>query len=416
MIGAIAAPRVLGYQLGRNSRWCVQPGDHVLKGSPIAQGERWQHAAASGVVTSVSTLALIEVREDQQEVTMPPLDAETTSARALIERVQTAGIEGLGGAGYPTHLKLLAAIRHKVHTVVINAIECESGINCDKELARFHADNLLPALTALLRLPGIHQLTIACSPQSRPAITGKFEIRELPRIQPTDGEERRLLRTLFDVDIPRHALPVQAGYVVINLGTLFAISEALAGMALIRRLVTLTDGVRWVPIGVPIASLVSTPLFRSGGPLSGVVSSLAQNTAHAFVNKTTNAIFEVTPTPAFECIRCGRCDASCPEHLPVAQLLACAGAGQVARLSALKLESCIQCGLCNPVCPSHIDVLAGLRTGLVSLHEERQRKVQMQEALARSSRHVHRLAELERVQADRRAARLDRLRQDSSDD
>lgn len=412
MIAEILPPPVLGYHLGRNSRWCVQPGDRVLKGSPIAQGERWLHAAASGVVSRIATSALIEVQSDQQEQAMAPLDAASLSAAALIERVQIAGIEGLGGAGYPTHLKLLAAVRNNVHTVVINAVECEAGINCDAALARCHALDLLPALTALRQLPGIDQVTIACSAKTRPAIAGNFEIRELPLVRPTDGEERRLLKTLFGTEIPHHTHPVTAGFLVLNIGTLLAISEALLGKPLTRRLVSLTSGVHWIPIGLPIASLVSTQLYRSGGPLSGVIRS----TAEAFIDKTCNAIAEFTPVESLDCIRCGRCDASCPEGLPVTQLLAFAGAGQVDRLSALQLDSCIECGLCNPVCPSRIDVLAGLRVGLDSLHAAKQRTAAMQAALTRSSRHAQRLAEFERVQADRRSARISRLRQGQSDD
>ena len=412
MINEISATRVLGYHLGKNSRWCVQPGDAVQKGSPIARGERWQHAAASGVVRSVDTSLLIDVQPNQRQYTMPPLDAGAVSAAVLLERVQSAGIEGLGGAGYPTHLKLLAAMRHNVHTIVINAVECESGITCDAALAQWHAHDLLPALTALQLLPGISQVTIACSALTRPAISGSFDIHELSGVRPTDGEERRLLKSLFNVDIPRFIHPVTAGYLVINIGTLLAISEALSGKASTRRLVTLADGVSWVPIGLPIASLVSTLLYRLGGPLSGVV----RNTSDAFVDKTANAIAAFTEVTSADCIRCGRCDASCPEALPVTQLLAFAGVGNLARLSDLQLRNCIGCGLCNPVCPSQIDVLAGLRTGLVALRAEEERRTSMHAALARSTRHAERLAALERIQADRRAARLGRIRSGQNDD
>ena len=411
MIRDISAAPVLGYHLGKNSRWCVQPGDPVQKGSPIARGERWQHAAASGVVSSVAESLTIDIQQDPREHTMPPLDAATVSAATLVERVQSAGIEGLGGAGYPTHLKLLAALRHHVHTIVINAVECESGITCDAALALWHAQDLSPALTALHRLPGIKHVTIACSPQTRPQITGSFGIHELSGIQPADGEERRLLRTLFNTDIPRHVHPVTAGYLVINIGTLLAISDALSGKPLIRRLVTLADGVAWVPIGLPIASLVSTQLVRLGGPWSGVIRS----TSHAFVDKTSNAISEFTAVESIDCIRCGRCDEVCPEALPVTQLLAFSRAGNLARLSELHLGSCIECGLCNPVCPSQIDVLRGLRNGLIALQAEAERTAAMQAALTRSTRHAQRLAELELIQADRRATRLERIRGGKND-
>ena len=406
MIREISASRVLGYHLGKNSGWCVQPGDAVQKGSPIARGERWQHAAASGLVRSVDTSLLIDVRPDQRKYTMPPLDASAVSPALLLERVQFAGIAGLGGAGYPTHLKLLAAMRNNVHSIVINAVECESGIACDAALAQWHARDLLPALIALHQLPGISQVTIACSAATRPRIGGNFEIHELPGVRPTDGEERRLLKSLFNVDIPSQIHPVTAGYLVINIGTLQAISEALGGNPLTRRLVTLADGVSWAPIGLPIASLVSTPLYRSGGPLSGVIRS----TSDAFVDKTANAISEFTAVASADCIRCGRCDAICPEALPVTQLLAFGGVGNLARLSELQLDNCIECGLCNPGCPSQIDVLAGLRTGLLALRAEEDRKTAMHASLSRSTRHAQRLAELERMQADRRAARLERIR------
>lgn len=412
MIQEINTTRVLGYHMGKGSRWCVNPGDRVQKGSPIARGERWLHSACSGVITRADTVLLVDVQPDQRESTMPPLDAETVDAAMLVERVQSAGIEGLGGGGYPTHLKLLAALRHSVHTIVINAVECESGISCDSALTQWHAHDLLPALTALHRLPGVNQVTIACSGVTRPEITGNFDIHELTRVRPTDGEERHLLKRLFKVDIPRHLYPAAAGYLVINIGTLLAISEALAGKPLTRRLVTLADGVRWVPIGLPVASLLSTPLYRSGGPLSGVIRS----TAEAFVDKTANAISEFNEVESVDCIRCGRCDDGCPEALPVTQLLAFAAVGNLERLSALQLGNCIECGLCNPVCPSRINVLAGLRTGLDALHAEEARNTAMQTALARSTRHTQRLEELERFLADRRAARLARIRGGHLDD
>ena len=418
MIQEISANSVLGYHLGKNSRWCVKPGDRVQKGSPIARGERWLHAASSGVVTRVDTALVVDVdvdvdvQPDRRDCTMPPLDAETVDTAELVERVHSAGIEGLGGGGYPTHLKLLAALRNSVHTIVINAVECESGISCDSALARWHAHDLLTALIALHRLPGVNQVTIACSGMTRPEITGNFDIHELTSVRPTDGEERHLLKRLFNVDIPRHLYPVGAGYLVINIGTLLAIGEALAGKPLTRRWVSLADGVRWIPIGLPVASLVSTPFYRSGGPLSGVIS----RTSEAFIDKTANAISEFDIVASAGCIRCGRCDDVCPEALPVTQLLAFAAVCNLERLSALDLGNCIECGLCNPVCPSQINVLKELRTGLGALNADEARTTAKQTALARSTQHAQRLEELERVQADRRAARLARIRSGHLDD
>lgn len=404
MIPVTAAAPQLHYTLQPESHWIVSAGDEVCRGTPLARGRCYEHAAACGrVITVDGPHLVIQTRDDDAEVPMVPVPR--TDRPAMLQRIQEAGVRGLGGAGFPTHLKLLAAARNRVHTLVVNAVECEPGIRCDAAIIAAATPVIREGIDAVRQLLGLNAVLIGCSPGTRlehhDATTTCID-----PVQPADGAERHLLQHLAGTTIPPRALPVDHGFIVLNVATLHAIARALAGEPLMDRVVTVFGENRRVPIGTPLTYLgkAAAEGFRIGGDLAG-----RNVPATAAVDKQTNAVDLARRHDSLPCIRCGACDAVCPERLPVALL--------VGRVQHPERETgrddtildCIACGLCNPVCPSDIDVAGLLRSARRDVHIARAKTDAAARAHERSTRHQQRAALRETEQALRRAQRLSRL-------
>ncbi|MCP5181398.1 MAG: 4Fe-4S dicluster domain-containing protein [Pseudomonadales bacterium] len=412
MITRQPLPARLLHHRGVNSQWTIRTGDIVPAGAPIQRGERWQHAAATCVVAHCDAdTARLDVIDDTPPGPEAPLDVNATSASDLLRRVHEAGIAGLGGGGYPTHLKLLTAARHGVHTLVINAMECEPGISCDAALSAEGGREIQQGINAVRRILAINTVTLAAASTMQVAMldVDTRHIRENPSA--TDGAERYLLRDIFNVILTPGEYPVHHGFVVCNIGTLHAIGRAISGHVLTERVTTVFGDNRWLPIGLPLSELVRSDTARVGGRLSGHVVRVAG----AMVDKTTNGIDTASTHMALPCIRCGRCDDACPEHLPVTGLLTFSAPPRVGTLERLGLANCVECGLCNPACPSDIDVLATLRDAKTTLIAERQRRSATALANTRATAHTHRLATQAEQREQRRRDRLARLRGATSD-
>ncbi len=335
------------------SRWCVRPGETVRCGALIGTGRVRTHAAFAGTIATVAgdTLELV-VADTAQAPSLEPLDTQSPRAD-LLERIEHAGIVGLGGGGYPTHLKLAEALRASVEKLVINAVECEPGVRCDAALCEQFEQEVVQGIEALKHLldAEVHIVQGAATCPSRQT----WQTHTLKADTPA-GAERHLCRSIFGITLAPAERPVHHGIVVVNVGTAHAIARALQGWPLINRMVTVHGSNRWLAVGTPIPALLDGESFLVGGRLSG-----ARVGSDAAIDKTTNA---VEPAPArlaaTPCINCGACDAVCPESLPVAQL-ARLPRRSVDTAQRLCADRCIECGLCTPACPSHIDVLDILR-------------------------------------------------------
>ncbi|NCA70918.1 MAG: electron transport complex subunit RsxC, partial [Sphingobacteriia bacterium] len=344
------------------------------------------------------------------------------------ERIRWAGVVGLGGASFPTSVKLDPGPSHRITTLIINGAECEPYITCDDRLMRERAPSILAGariMRALLNEPdiliGIEDNKPEAIAAMRRALAdtdmGAFtEIRVIPTRYPSGGE-KQLIRILTGREVPSHSIPAQIGIVCQNVGSAAAVADAvLAGRPLISRVVTVTGRGITTPrnlevrIGTPIAALIETcggyrePVRRlvCGGPMMGFEILHPE----APITKPANCILALTaaespdPGPALACIRCGRCAEACPANLLPQQLYWHARAKDLDRVQDYNLFDCIECGCCAQVCPSHIPLVQYYRFAKNEIWTREQEKRKSELARAR---HEAKQARLERQERERKA-------------
>ena len=186
-----------------------------------------------------------------------PIDWSKSTPTSILARVKEAGIVGMGGAGYPTAAKLASGLHYGAHAVIANGVECEPGVHADRSLMRTHLNQVVEGLRIVGRCLGCDQLTLAVTDREthRAFQASDFsDVKcEIVSDHPANGEERTLIRTLFDQVIPTSEYPSQHGIVVLNVATLFAICEAVCdGYRPTDRVVTVFDEDRWVKVATPI--------------------------------------------------------------------------------------------------------------------------------------------------------------------
>jgi Na+-translocating ferredoxin:NAD+ oxidoreductase subunit C len=433
----------LSQHVGQPAEPIVQVGEHVLKGQPIARPAGYigakVHASSSGTVTEIgdhpvphpSGLAAPCIVIETDGLDEPwggyePLPAyDELNANDLRARVRAAGVVGLGGAAFPTAVKLGAGSGLKL--LILNAAECEPYICCDELLLRERPGEVLTGAQVLMRTLGIERCCVAIeedkplakrSLEAAIAAAGetRVEVVSVPALYP-EGGERQLIKVLTGEEVPARGVPPDIGYLCQNVGTAVAVARAvLHGEPLVSRIVTVTgDGVARprnleVRLGTPIAALVeacggytdrATHLLM-GGAMMGF--PLADDSLP--VIKGTNCIVvasheEIRPrAPAMPCIRCGECAEVCPAQLLPQQLYWHARAGELDRLDEYHLFDCIECGCCDVVCPSQLPLTQYFRyakTELWARNRDRSRS-----DLARERFEARR----ERIEAEQEARRL----------
>jgi len=375
----------------------VQVGDYVLKGQMLAEPEGSVsaaiHAPTSGTVTAISDEVIphpsglpdmcITLTPDGKEswTELQPVDWRHTDKKALVERLRSSGIVGLGGATFPTHIKLRTNSKSNVHTLVINAAECEPYITCDDMLMRERADEIVKGIEIVQYLLGAEKcmigiednkpvaasvMTKACT--ISPAIT----VKVVPTLYPS-GDARRLIHLLLGIEIPNDKRSTDVGIQVFNVATVLAIYRFLEfGEPSISRVVTMTGNVA-VPqnfevlFGTPLKSLVAaaggtrpdTTHFIMGGPMMGF--DLPNDLVP--ITKAANCIIAATPDlfaappPAMPCIRCARCADACPVNLQPQELYWFSKSDNFEKARDYNLFDCIECGCCTYVCPSDIPLV-----------------------------------------------------------
>jgi electron transport complex protein RnfC len=397
---------------------CVAPGQRVLRGELIANPDGHVsaalHASTSGVVRAIedrpvphpgrraSRCIVIEADgEDRAVDPSPAADFRQLDPAALRARVRAAGIVGLGGAAFPTSIKLTARADMHVQTLILNGAECEPYISCDAVLMRVRPERIVLGAQIMLHALQVNECLIAVeSDRVEPARVleaaiesagdERIELVRVPARYP-EGGERQLIQALTGREVPNDGLPIDIGYICQNVGTAAAVADALEGHTLTSRIVTVTGaGVREprnveARIGTPVAELIAlcggyaedVGRLVMGGPMMG----FALPTDAVPVVKATNCILALT-TPLLRsldderpCIRCNECARACPARLQPQELYRHTRAGAFEQVQALHVFDCIECGCCDFVCPSHIPLAQAFRYAKSELWaEERERQ------------------------------------------
>lgn len=435
----------LQQHIGQAAKPLVGVGERVGKGQLIAQPQGYisaaLHAPSSGVVTAIGTFPVphpsglsapcIQIDTDGEdrwaELPDPISDWASFDPRLLRERIRWAGIVGLGGAAFPTNVKLSPGVGTPIHTLVLNGAECEPYISCDDLLMRERPERVIAGAAILMRLVGASQCLIGVEDNKPQAIDALFQevnrrlidgvrVIRIPTLYPS-GSEKQLIHILTGQEVPTGRLPAQIGVVCHNVATASAVADAvLLGRPLISRILTLTgQGLanprNWeVRIGTSAAELIAlaggyrakVAKLLVGGPMMG----FALPNDGVPITKAVNCLLALTPeespdpSPVLPCIRCGRCAEVCPARLLPQQLYWYTRARELEKVQDLHLFDCIECGCCAQVCPSHIPLVQYYR--FAKTESWAQEQVQRQADLARR-RHEAREARLIRLEEERKA-------------
>ncbi|WP_222909182.1 electron transport complex subunit RsxC [Pseudomonas sp. DNDY-54] len=435
----------LAQHLGAPAEPCVTLGEHVLKGQKIAEATGFVsapiHAPTSGTISFIGpqpyphvsgmlNAAIVIVSDGQDEWIdlQPQTDYRAMLPAMLLELIRDAGISGLGGAGFPTAVKLTSQPARKVRALIINGTECEPYITADDLLMREKAAELVAGIEILAHLIQPDQVLIGIEDNKPEAIEAvraaigerDFLLKAFPTKYPSGGE-KQLIQILTGEEVPSGGLPADIGMLCQNVGTCVAVHDAvLLGKPLISRITTLTGEALTRPmnvealIGTPVADLLafagldSSKLNRliMGGPMMGFTLP----SMDVPLIKTTNCLLASTlvelppPPPALPCIRCGECAEACPASLLPQQLHFFALGQEHEQLKAYNLFDCIECGACAYVCPSSIPLVQYYRAakGDIRALEQKQQKAEHSKQRFELRQERLRRAE-EQKEADRKA-------------
>jgi H+/Na+-translocating ferredoxin:NAD+ oxidoreductase subunit C len=393
----------------RDVRPAVESGQRVLRGQPLVQGggplSTWAHASTSGVVRSLerrpvahprrreALCAVLEV--DGHDEWWPELERpdprQWDTPEKLSLALSRAGLAGLGGAVFPTGLKLAATWRGRMRLVVVNGVECEPYISCDDMLMRTAPGDVLAGALALVELTGAAQGIVVVEEDKPEALQAlqralpllgtpqPLTIVTVPAMYPAGGE-RQLIQALTGHEVPSLAKPTDIGYLCQNVGTAAALFRYLqSGRPVTSRITTVTGGAVATPrnlevrLGTRIADLVAACGGYTGAVArlikGGTMMGLALESDLVPVGRSTNCIIAAAAQElrqdfeAMPCIRCGNCSDVCPAYLMPQELNLAAERDEFDALENLGLFDCIECGCCDVVCPSHIRLTESFRVG-----------------------------------------------------
>ncbi|MFP4056311.1 MAG: electron transport complex subunit RsxC [Candidatus Brocadiia bacterium] len=390
----------------------VGKGDEVRKGQVVGEPDPENpkrfvsalvHASVSGTVAAVEPrphplgkpVLSVVVDSDGEDAWAEDLldeaDPATLDADAIKARIQAAGIVGLGGAAFPTHVKVSPPPDKPIDTVILNAAECEPYLTCDYRLMVERAGELVEGLQLIAKVLDARDLWIGIEANKMDAygaftkaVQGTDIHVELCEVKYPQGAEKQLIHALTGREVPAGGLPLEVGVVVQNVGTALAVQEAVRyNKPLIERVVAVTgDGVErpanlLVRLGTPLRVLAEeagrVPGARKlvlGGPMMGV----AQYSLEVPVIKGTSGLLvlrEAEPVAWRACIRCGRCVEVCPMRLMPNEISIACESRDVDAIAATAILDCYECGSCTYVCPAKRPIVHWVKFGKAELAKRR---------------------------------------------
>ncbi len=406
----------LAQHIGALAKAIVEKKQEIVRGEAIADPGGFvsvaMHAPLSGTVTKIDVAMVvsgvmtpavfIKGGETPEEDVChgAPVDVDAFSPREIVAAVQSAGLVGLGGAAFPTHVKLTVPEGKSIDTVIVNGCECEPCLTTDHRVMLEQMDDLLAGIRLALRATGAPRALIGIETNKPDAIAALREaipehdpISVAPvRTKYPQGAERMLIRALLNREVPSGGLPSDVSAAVFNVATLAQMGALLPkGQGLIERVVTVTGGGverpgnYVIPMGTSLRFVLDYLGFKGsarqvilGGPMMGP----AAPSLDIPVTKGVSGILVLTedelaalPKKVFPCIRCGKCVQVCPMFLNPSRMGLLARNGQYELMEqAFHLNDCFECGCCAYTCPSNIPLVQYFRMAKTANRKRKAKK------------------------------------------
>ena len=396
--------------IGPACKTTVKPGDAVKVGEVVGDSDAYItapiHASVSGTVKAIKQVMLPSGQMSEAVVIesdgkMEPFEGlrppQAASREELAKAARDCGLVGLGGAGFPMHVKLTPPEGAKIDTLIINAAECEPFITSDHREILENADNIMYGVFRLLTLLNVPRVIIAVEDNKPDAIEllckiandsrdidNRVRVMELKSRYP-QGAEKVLIQSVTGREVPPGKLPSDVGCIVMNVTSVGKLADYLqTGMPLVSKRLTVDGSAVGNPqnVIVPLGTAVKDVIEFCGGyrrkpkklPMGGPMMGLALTDDEMPVLKQNNAILAFAKPDALlpeeePCIRCGRCVRACPMSLMPTVLERYARAGDAEGLKAYGITSCMECGSCAYVCPAHRNLVQQMRLGKAQLRK-----------------------------------------------
>jgi electron transport complex protein RnfC len=397
--------------MGAPSIPVVEEGQEVARGQRIARPDGFMsvsmHASASGVVRKIALAPSISGQmvpavylepfpASTQEVEDGiPCPLDTASPDDIIAAIQEAGVVGLGGAAFPTHVKLKVPEGKFIDTLIINGVECEPFLTTDHRVMLEQSHDIFVGIRYLLKVSGAHRVVIAVEankPDAAAHLRAEFPSDlngsvEVLQVKYPQGAEKMLFSALLGREVPSGGLPVDIHALCCNVATTAEIGRLLPrGRGIHERVITVTGpavkkkGNYRIPIGTPLRFLLEhvgvvddvNRVFL-GGPMMGAAASsleISITKGTSGVTAFTESEAERTHSPVYPCIRCGYCVDACPIFLDPSRLGRLAAKQEFSLMAQEhNLMDCFECGSCSFVCPSHIPLVQQFRAAKAAVRK-----------------------------------------------
>lgn len=404
----------LGQHIGAPSQSLVRKGQTVRRGEKIGDAVGFVsvalHSPVDGMVSEVGLVNTpkgdlvpgIKIKTDpysSQQYVDVPVDLEHLNTQGFITAIQNAGIVGLGGAAFPSHVKFAIPEDKQCRFIMLNGCECEPFLTADHRTMVEHGSEIIDGIQILHRFLKTEKAYIAIEANkpdainvlSQLAVKSEFPIEVVPlKVKYPQGAEKMMITAILGEEVPTGKLPLDLGVLVVNVGTTKAIADYFRkGFPLVERILTVTGTAiknpanLLVPIGTPMREVIEwcggvtndTARILLGGPMMGAV----QKSLDVPVVKGTSGLLvlgntEVREFEEYNCIRCGKCVEACPLFLNPARMGLLAKKGLWEDMLDYHVMDCFECGSCSFVCPSGIPLVQSFRVAKGIMREKMMRE------------------------------------------